>query len=492
MYCDDKILIAKNESPVYLLPKMANRHGLVAGATGTGKTITLKVLAESFSDLGVPVFMADIKGDLSGTCETGKDSPDMQKRIDKFGIKDQFGYKAYPVRFWDLLGAQGHPVRTTISQMGPLLLARLLGLNDTQSGILSIVFRVADDKNLLLIDIKDLKAMLQYVGENAKDLKLEYGNISSQSVGAILRSILTLEDQGADQFFGEPALDIMDWIQIDGGTQGVINILDCVELIKTPALYATFLLWLMSDLFEVLPEAGDLEKPKMVFFFDEAHLLFNDAPKVLIEKIEQVVRLIRSKGVGIYFISQSPTDMPDNILSQLGNRVQHALRAYSPAEQKAIKSAAETFRPNPAFKTEDAITDLGTGEALISCLDAEGRPAMVERCFILPPQSMMGPATQSGRDTTLQSSPLKDKYTEALDRESAYEDLMAQSEAQATKQADDDQQAQAVKEAEKPQKPAPKHQKTAIEKAADSALSTIGREVGRSLVRGLFDVLKRK
>lgn len=485
MYTDDKIWIAKGEQPVYLLPKMANRHGLVAGATGTGKTITLKVLAESFSELGVPVFLADVKGDLSGTCEPGTDSEDMQKRIEKFGLGDQFGYKPYPVRFWDLLGKQGHPIRTTISQMGPLLLSRLLNLNDTQSGILNIVFRVADAKNLLLIDIKDLKAMLQYVGNNAKDLKMEYGNISSQSVGAILRAILALEDQGADQFFGEPALDIMDWIQTDENGLGIINILDCVELIQTPALYSTFLLWLMSDLFEVLPEAGDLDAPKMVFFFDEAHLLFNGAPKVLLEKIEQVVRLIRSKGVGIYFISQSPTDMPDTILSQLGNRIQHALRAYSPSEQKAIKTAAETFRPNPEFKTEEAITDLGTGEALISCLDEEGRPTVVERCFILPPQSHMGPAAPDTRSGLIEQSPFNAKYKDTIDRESAYEDLQQQAEASA----------QEAAPAEKEKKPAreatPRHQKSSFEKAADSALSTIGREVGKSLVRGLFDVLKR-
>ena len=486
MYTDNKIWIAKGEQPVYLLPKMANRHGLVAGATGTGKTITLKVLAESFSDLGVPVFLADVKGDLSGTCEPGTDSEDMQKRIEKFGLGEQFGYKPYPVRFWDLLGKQGHPIRTTISQMGPLLLSRLLNLNDTQSGILNIVFRVADAKKLLLIDIKDLKAMLQYVGNNAKDLKMEYGNISSQSVGAILRAILSLEDQGADQFFGEPALDIMDWIQTDENGRGTINILDCVELIQTPALYSTFLLWLMSDLFEVLPEAGDLDAPKMVFFFDEAHLLFNGAPKVLLEKIEQVVRLIRSKGVGIYFISQSPTDMPDSILSQLGNRIQHALRAYSPSEQKAIKTAAETFRPNPAFKTEEAITDLGTGEALISCLDEEGRPVVVERCFILPPQSHMGPAAQDTRNSLIEQSPFNAKYRDTIDRESAYEDLQQQASAAAAQET-----APAEAEKKPAREAAQRHQKSSFEKAADSALSTIGREVGKSLVRGLFDVLKR-
>ncbi|MEG0017389.1 MAG: helicase HerA-like domain-containing protein [Hydrogenoanaerobacterium sp.] len=517
MYIDKKLWIAKSEEKIFILPKMANRHGLIAGATGTGKTITLKVMAESFSDLGVPVFLADIKSDLAGMCEPGADNEDMQKRIKRFGMEDCFAYKKYPTRFWDVFGEKGHAVRTTISEMGPMLLARLMSLNDTQSGILDIVFRVADDQKMLMLDIKDLKAMLQWVGEHAKELQTTYGNVSKQSVGTILRNVLTLEDQGGNIFFGEPALNIADWMRTDVDGRGFINVLDCVKLIQTPALYSTFLLWMLSELFETLPEAGDLEKPKMVFFFDEAHLLFNDAPKVLLEKVEQVVRLIRSKGVGIYFISQSPTDMPDTVLAQLGNRVQHALRAYYPAEHKAIKSAAQTFRPNPDFDTEEVITQLGTGEALVSFLDEEGRPSIVERAHILPPQSLMGGIDDAVRAKVIADSEMAAKYGQIIDRESAYEVLAKRCEAESAEKAAAEKAAEDAKQKEIADKAAEKarlaeekaeakeaaakekaelyrqthHRKSSLEKAADSAMTSIGREVGRSLFRGLMGALKK-
>ena len=393
MYKDGTLWIGmtKNEAKehICIIPKMANRHGLIAGATGTGKTITLKVLAESFSDLGVPVFLADVKGDLASMCQPGVDSEDMQKRITKFGLEG-FRYTSYPTCIWDVLQEGGHPLRTTISEMGPLLLASLLELNDTQSDILSIVFRIADDQQMLLLDLKDLRLMLEYVGRNLQEYTLIYGNITKQSLGAISRSLVALEQQGGDLFFGEPALDIRDWMRLDAQGRGYINVLHCAKLINSPKLYATFMLWMMSELFEELPEVGDPEKPKIVFFFDEAHLLFENASRPLLQKIEQVVKLIRSKGVGIYFITQSPRDIPDGVLSQLGNRVQHALRAYTPSDQKAVKAACQSFRTNPAFSTEEVITQLGVGEALISFLDADGRPSVVEECKVLPPQSRMG------------------------------------------------------------------------------------------------------
>ena len=385
-----KVWLATGETPVYLEPGMANRHGLIAGATGTGKTVTLKVVAESFSDMGVPVFLADIKGDLSGMCQIGTENKHIRRSIDNMGL-DAVGYDytSYPVRFFDVYGKKGHPVRTTISEMGPELLSRLLGLNETQSGILRIVFRIADDKQLLLIDLKDLRSMLQYVGDNAKEFKLTYGNISSQSVGAIQRSLLALEDEGGDIFFGEPALDIADWVDWAEDGRGIMNVLECQELFQHPMLYGTFLLWMLSELYEMLPEAGDQDKPKLAFFFDEAHLLFKDAPKALLEKVEQVVRLIRSKGVSVWFITQNPSDIPDSVLGQIGNRVQHALRAYTPNDQKALRAAAKSFRVNPAFDTEEALQALGVGEALVSVLDEKGVPSIVERANILPPRSSM-------------------------------------------------------------------------------------------------------
>ena len=420
MYEDRKIRLAQADSPIYLLPSMANRHGLIAGATGTGKTITMKVMAESFSDMGVPVFLADIKGDLSGMCEKGKDSEDMRARIARFGL-DGFEYKSYPTRFWDIFGDEGHPVRVTVSSMGPTLLARLLGLTEIQAGVLNIVFRVADDNGLLLLDLKDLRSMLQYVGDNRAEFTTAYGNVSAASIGAIQRALLAFEGEGGELFFGEPELDIRDWMRTDVDGRGYINILSSKRLIQSPTVYGTFLLWMLTELFERLPEVGDLEKPRMIFFFDEAHLLFSDAPKVLVQKIVQVVKLIRSKGVGVYFISQSPSDIPNDVLAQLSNRVQHALRAYTPAEQKAVRAAASAFRVNPAFDTETAIMELGVGEALVSFLDENGVPGIVQRANILPPQSLMGPADEKTVQSLIVTDEFDVKYREAVDRESAYE-----------------------------------------------------------------------
>ena len=418
----DPILIAKDNDEIHLLPRMANRHGLIAGATGTGKSVTLRVMAESFSKLGIPVFMADVKGDLAGMCRPGGENPKVAERAQQFGLTD-FAYSAFPVMFWDVFGEQGHPLRSTISEMGPLLLGRVLNLNDTQSGVLSLVFKLADDNGWLLLDLKDLRAMLQFVAENAKSLTTSYGNVSSASVGAIQRRLLELEQQGGDKFFGEPSLNMDDMMQTDEQGRGVISILAADKLLQAPKLYGTFLLWMLSELFEQLPEVGDVEKPKMVFFFDEAHLLFSDAPDVLLQKIEQVVRLIRSKGVGVYFVSQNPLDIPDIVLGQLGNRVQHALRAFTPRDQKAVKAAATTFRPNPALDTEAAITELGVGEALVSLLDEKGTPGIVRRAFIAPPHSRLGAITPDERRAVIQSSLIAGHYEAAVDRESAYEKL---------------------------------------------------------------------
>ncbi|HRD93307.1 MAG TPA: DUF853 family protein [Accumulibacter sp.] len=418
------LTIARHEgTELALLPALANRHGLITGATGTGKTVTLQVLAERFSAIGVPVFMADVKGDLSGLAAIGSVSAKMQARLDALGIKEHTPAKC-PVTYWDVFGEQGHPVRATISDMGPILLARLLTLNDTQTGVLQLVFRIADDNGLLLLDLKDLRAMLQHVGENAKSFTSEYGNVSAASIGAIQRGLLNLGDQGGDVFFGEPMLDIADLMQTDNG-RGVVNILAADKLMSSPRLYSTFLLWLLAELFEQLPEVGDVEKPKLVFFFDEAHLLFNEAPAALLEKIEQVVRLIRSKGVGVYFVTQNPLDIPDSVLGQLGNRVQHALRAFTPRDQKAVKAAAQTLRANPRFDAETAITELGVGEALVSFLDEKGRPNVVERAFVLPPASRMGPQTADERQAVIKASTIYGHYEQAIDRESAYEKLRA-------------------------------------------------------------------
>ena len=418
----EPLVIAKHQqTELALLPALANRHGLITGATGTGKTITLQVLAERFSSIGVPVFMADVKGDLSGIAANGVESPKLGERLKSLGISDWAPAK-FPAAFWDVAGEQGHPVRATISDMGPILLARLLNLNDTQAGVLHLVFKIADDNGLLLLDLKDLRAMVQYVGENAKSFTTEYGNVSAASIGAIQRGLLTLEEQGGDVFFGEPMLDINDLMQTDDG-KGIVNILAADKLMSSPRLYSTFLLWLLSELFEQLPEVGDMDEPKLVFFFDEAHLLFNEAPPALLEKIEQVVRLIRSKGVGVYFVTQNPLDIPDKVLGQLGNRVQHALRAFTPRDQKAVATAAETLRPNPAFDAAAAITELGVGEALVSFLDEKGRPTIVERAFILPPASRIGPLNASERKAVIESSLVFGIYEKTLDRESAYEKL---------------------------------------------------------------------
>ena len=496
---EHKIWIATGDTPIYLEPGMANRHGLIAGATGTGKTVTLKVLAESFSDMGVPVFLADIKGDLSGMCVEGKETKHIRRSIDNMNIQN-FTYAACPVRFWDVYGKLGLPVRTTVSEMGPELLARLLGLNDTQTGILRIVFRIADEKGLLLIDLKDLRSMVQYVGDNAKDYKLVYGNIAPQSVGAIQRSLLALEDDGGDIFFGEPDLKLEDWIDWDDSGKGIMNILECQELAQHPLLYATFLLWMLSEIYEMLPEAGDLDKPKLAFFFDEAHLLFNDAPKALLEKVEQVVRLIRSKGVSVWFISQCPSDLPDPVLGQIGNRVQHALRAYTPKDQKALKAAAESFRANKAFDTEEALQALGVGEALVSVLDEKGIPTIVQRAGILPPHSSMSAVDPSVIQANVKSNPFYSKYIKLNDRESAYEIL--NKEAQEAQKRAEKEAKEAEKEAEKKarekEKAAKKRssssgkkKKTAFDKVVSSAANTIGREVGKQLVRGLLGSLKR-
>ena len=422
MFTENKIWLAQSDKRLFLLPNMANRHGLIAGATGTGKTVTMKVMAESFSEMGVPVFLADIKGDLTGMCKPGKDSADMQARIERFGI-DGFSYHAYPTRFWDIFGEVGHPVRVTVSSMGPVLLARLLGLTEIQTGVLNIVFKVADDNGLLLLDLKDLRSMLQFVGENRAEFTVEYGNVSAASIGAIQRALLAFEQEGGELFFGEPELDITDWMRTDSEGRGYINILSSQKLIQSPTVYATFLLWMLTELFERLPEVGDLDKPKMIFFFDEAHLLFNGMPKALLQKIVQVVKLIRSKAVGVYFITQSPSDIPGDVLAQLSNRVQHALRAYTPDEQKAVRAAARAFRANPAFKTEDAIMELGVGEALVSFLDEDGIPSIVERASILPPQSLMGAAGEEEVKRLIYGDELDGKYREAVDRESAFEIL---------------------------------------------------------------------
>jgi len=500
MYISDthKVWLATSDRPIYLQPGMANRHGLIAGATGTGKTVTLKVLAESFSDMGVPVFVADIKGDLSGMCAAGAENKHIRRSIDTMGLGN-FDYRPYPVRFWDVYGKQGIPVRTTISEMGPELLSRLLGLNETQNGILRIVFRIADERGLLLQDLKDLRAMVQHVGDNAKEYKLVYGNIAPQSVGAIQRALLRLEDEGGETFFGEPALDLSDWFDWDESGKGIMNILECSELFTHPLLYGTFLLWMLSEIYEMLPEAGDLDKPKFAFFFDEAHTLFKDAPKALVEKIEQIIRLIRSKGVSVWFITQNPADIPDAVLGQIGNRIQHALRAYTPSDQKFIRSAAKSFRENPAFDTEEAIQALATGEALVSLLDEEGIPAMVEKAGILPPRSSLKAVDAITLQATVLACPLREQYLNERDDESAYEVLTQeqQAQAEALQQAQEEKEREAErkaiqKQAEKEAKEKEKRKKNnVLTKAANSAASAVGRELGKKLVRGLLGTFLR-
>jgi DNA helicase HerA-like ATPase len=489
----DPLLIAKaGATELTLLPALGNRHGLITGATGTGKTVTLQTMAEQFSRIGVPVFMADVKGDLSGISAAGGNNPKVVERAAELGI--ELRREGCPVVFWDVFGKQGHPVRATISDLGPLLLSRLLDLNDTQAGVLTLTFKIADDAGLLLLDLKDLRAMLQHVGEHAAEYTTEYGNVSMASIGAIQRGLLTLSEQGLEQFFGEPMLNIEDLLQT-AGSKGVVNILAADQLLAAPKLYATMLLWLLAELYEHLPEVGDPEKPKLVFFFDEAHLLFGDAPKPLLEKIEQVVRLIRSKGVGVYFVTQSPLDVPDTVLGQLGNRVQHALRAFTPRDQKAVKSAAETMRPNPALKIEQAITELGVGEALVSFLDAQGRPGVTERALIAPPGSQIGPIDAAARARIVAGSPVAGVYEKAVDRESAYEVLKTRT---AARQPD----------SPPPQPPAGPNQSLTqeilfgrvgprggrqtqglVEAMAKSAVRTIGSQAGRALLRGVLGSL---
>jgi uncharacterized protein len=479
----EPMLIAKGEKELLLLPGMGNRHGLIAGATGTGKTVTLQVMAEQFSRIGVPVLLADVKGDLSGIGAPGSATPKISERISQLGLTGH-SFEPCPVTFWDLFGEQGHPIRTTVSDMGPLLLGRLLNLNDTQAGVLTLVFKIADDQGLLLLDLKDLRAMLQHVGENARQFTTEYGNISAASIGAIQRGLLTLEQQGGERFFGEPALNLDDLLQTDSAGQGMVNILAADKLMQSPKLYATFLLWLLSELFERLPEAGDLEKPKLVFFFDEAHLLFADAPKVLLEKIEQVVRLIRSKGVGVYFISQNPLDIPDIVLGQLGNRVQHALRAFTPRDQKAVEAAAQTFRANPKLDVATVITELGTGEALVSFLDAKGAPGMVERAFVCPPRSHIGPIENTQRSMIVRQSVVYGQYDQAVDRESAYERLKGRA-AQTEKNMTREMGPQPLPRGG----PARRQPQSAAEAAAMSAARAIGSQLGRQIVRGVLGSL---
>lgn len=477
--------IAKSGHEICLLPALANRHGLITGATGTGKTVSLQVMAEAFSSIGVPVFLADVKGDLTGLSQAGSLSPKLKDRIEKLKLREP-NFDASPVVMWDVFGKAGHPVRATVSEMGPLLLSRLLNLNDTQAGVLQLSFKIADDNGLLLLDLKDLRSMLQFVGENSKQFTTEYGNVSAASIGAIQRGLLAIETQGGDHFFGEPALNIADLMQTDEKGRGVINILAADQLLSTPKVYATLLLWLLSELFEELPEIGDPEKPKLVFFFDEAHLLFDDAPPALLDKVQQVVRLIRSKGVGVYFVTQNPLDVPDAVLGQLGNRIQHALRAFTPRDQKAVKTAATTLRSNAALDVERAITELAVGEALVSLLDEKGRPSIVERAFMFAPGSRIGPASDAERAAVIKGSLLAGVYDTAIDRESAYEVLVAK-------------RAESAAAAETAKESAPRPGKSlfdnllgggrrqgAGEAMFKSAARSIGSEIGRRIIRGVL------
>jgi DNA helicase HerA-like ATPase len=484
----EPILIGKGENLQFLLPAFGNRHGLITGATGTGKTVTLQILAEGFSRIGVPVFLADVKGDLAGLSQPITPHPKIDERLATIGI-EEFTATGWPIIFWDLFGHSGHPVRTTISEMGPLLLSTLLELNDTQEGILNIAFRIADEQGLLLLDLEDLRALLRFVADNAKLFSRQYGNISSASVAAIQRRLLVLDQQGAENFFGEPALDLADIQRVDFSGRGVINVLAADQLIHKPRLYATFLLWLLSELFEEFPEVGDPEKPRMVFFFDEAHLLFAHAPRALLEKIEQVVRLIRSKGVAVFFVTQNPLDIPDTVLGQLGNRIQHAMRAYTPREQKAIRVAAQTFRSNPNLDTEKAFTQMGVGEALVSTLQAKGVPGIVDRTLIRPPTSRIGPVTKQERAETRSHSPVGSRYDATLDRESAAEVLQERAE----KAARVAQQAEAAAEKEQPSRPAKRRstRQSPTEAAVKSFLRSMSTTLGREIMRGILGVIKK-
>jgi len=503
------MMLGRNDDhEVFLLPSLVNRHGLITGATGTGKTVSLQGLAEHLSLIGVPVFMADVKGDLAGVAKAGAMSPKLEKRLKKYKLPEP-AFQDFPVSLWDVFGKAGHPLRATISDMGPLLLSRMLGLNDTQEGVLHLVFKVADDNGLLLLDCKDLRAMLQYVGDNARKFTTEYGNVSAASIGAIQRGMLALEQQGGDMFFGEPMLDIGDMMQTDDKGRGVINVLAADRLLNSPRLYASFLLWLMSELFEQLPEVGDPERPKMVFFFDEAHLLFNEAPRALLEKVEQVVRLIRSKGVGVFFVTQNPLDIPDTVLGQLGNRIQHALRAFTPRDQKAVRAAAETMRPNPKFAAEQAISELGVGEALVSLLDEKGRPNMVERVWMAAPASRIGPLTDAERAQLVRKSLVAGIYDKTEDRESAYEVLRARTAAEAASAKEMADAKAAAKTKGGAGAPADEgwsgalkdslgsllggsgRKDSVIETAAKSVARTVGSQLGRAIVRGMLGGIRK-
>jgi DNA helicase HerA-like ATPase len=487
----EPIPVAKGVHVVTMLPSMANRHGLIAGATGTGKTTTLRVLAEDFSAIGVPVFLADIKGDLSGIAKAGGDNPKVLERAQQLGLSG-IPPEGYPVTFWDAYGQSGHPVRTTVSEMGPLMLARILDLNDIQSDVLAILFKIADDQGLLLLDLKDLKAMAQYCGDHAKELKTQYGNISPASIGSIQRSLLTLEQQGGDHLFGEPALNVLDFVRTDAAGHGMINILAADRMMQSPKVYATFLLWLLSELFEKFPEAGDMPKPKLVFFFDEAHLLFADIPKTLEEKIVQVVRLIRSKGIGVYFVTQNPLDLPDPVLGQLGNRVHHALRAFTPKDAKEVKGAAGTLRPNPAFVTAAVMTELQIGEVLISLLDEKGSPSVVERAFMYPPHSRFAPLTPEERAQIITTSPLRTAYSQTIDRESAYEILKKRADAviAATPQSP------APRPSGETRRPASRSSQNDVSNVlgsvAASTARSVGTQLGKALIRGVLGSLSGK
>lgn len=479
------LLIAKGNREHFLLPQMANRHCLITGATGTGKTVSLQVMAENFSSIGVPVFVADVKGDLAGISQPGIPTQKILERIEKLGLND-FKFSGFPVVFWDVFGEQGHPLRATISDMGPLLLSRLLNLNEIQSGVLTLVFKIADDNGLLLLDLKDLRAMLQFVGDNADKFTTEYGKVSTASIGAIQRALLSLEEQGVDKFFGEPSLDLKHLIQTDFQGKGIINILVADKLITMPKAYATFLLWLLSELFENLPEVGDLEKPRLIFFFDEAHLLFNDAPKILLEKIEQVVRLIRSKGVGIFFVTQSPLDIPNNILGQLGNRVQHALRAFTPQDQKLVKAVSQTFRTNPDLDIEKTITELKVGEALVSFLEENGQPEIVDRAYILPPKSQIGAINYDLRMKIIQQSQFYGLYDKLIDRESAYEILKARALADNSKLNTEILSNQESSSPKYQERKSVRKSDSILESLAKSAARTVGQELGRQILRGIL------
>ncbi len=502
------LIIGQSDKKIILHTKMANRHGLIAGATGTGKTISLKVLAEQFSEQGIPVFLADVKGDLASLAEKGIENPKLVERITQLGLSP-FEFKDFPVRLWDVFGELGHPLRTTVSEMGPLLLSRILELNDTQAGVLNIVFRVADEQGLLLIDLKDLRAMVQYVGDHADEYTTQYGNVSKPSIGAIQRSLLTLEDQGGSNFFAEPAFDILDLMKVDSYGRGTVNVLASEKLMMSPTLYSTFLLWLLSELFEELPEVGDVEKPLLVFFFDEAHLLFADAPKALLDKIELVVRLIRSKGVGVYFVTQNPIDIPEKVLGQLGNRIQHAIRAFTPKEQKAITAMAETFRQNPEIDIPTVMTELKTGEALVSMLDNEGRPEIVQRAMIYPPHSLIGTLSPARHNDLIENSPFHFKYHQIVDKESAYEMLRSKVETQSElkrvelndKQLEKERRQAELDElklqrerakTEREIAKAKEKQANQVQRMAKSFLGTMSSSIGREIARGVFGSLLRR